>query len=165
MRRAGESVDIGKVAMTLLNYANLLRDTSREQDAEQEYSTVLAAFQALAKVNPDIYQPYVIGALLGQAQLFQRVGRFELEQKNYEDALGLYPTPFEGNPEAVEVEIARALDTLGAAQAKQKLWQDAEKSFNRALKLHTNLAERRRATPDPEAALRSDGRKSVGEVP
>jgi len=94
----------------------------------------------------------VTGALVGQAQLFQKTGRVEEAQKNYQEALKLYPTPFEGNSEALEMEIARTLDALGILQAGQEQWQNAERSFSRALELRRNLAEKRHAPLDSEAA-------------
>ncbi|GGG91524.1 tetratricopeptide repeat protein [Silvibacterium dinghuense] len=151
IRSRGGTADIGKLAVTLAQFATL--ETRLDPAAAgEDYESAIAVLRVLTdKANAAIYGPLLIEALYSRAQWLAVNGQTREAVADYREALSLYPHDLAAIATPDARHLAEALDALGALLAAQKDWPNAEKIFDRAVTVRTDLALRASQAPDAAA--------------
>lgn len=105
-------IAIERSLKNLFGYADLLYSLNDFIKAKQYYEEILVIYRALAKKNPQAYNPYLVSTLNNLAVLYYRINNQEDAEKAYKEALSIIEILAKNNPSAYEIHYAQTL-TIG----------------------------------------------------
>ena len=140
-------------AAVLNNLAILHINTTRLQQAEEEFSEILRVYRALAEENPRTYLPNVAMTLNNLANLHANTNRLQQAEEEYSEALKLYRGLAEENPRAYLPNVATTLNNLAVLHRSTNRLQQAEEEYGEALKIRRDLAEENPRAYLPDVAM------------
>ncbi|MFN8818728.1 MAG: tetratricopeptide repeat protein [Holosporaceae bacterium] len=142
-----------ELAMTLNNLGNLHRDMGRFEEAKKAYMEALQLGRALAKTNPDAYNPNLAGTLNGLGNLHLSMEKFEEAGEAYTEALQLYRALAKTDPDAYNPDLAGTLTNLGTLHRAMERFEEAKKAYTEALQLDRALAKSNPDAYNPNLAM------------
>jgi hypothetical protein len=128
-----------EVAETLIILADLYRNSSRPQDAEDSYNEALGLWRRLAK-SQSAYRLNVAITLRELAWLLYMMSRPEEGETSINEALSLFEEISKEKPDAYNSEIARSLVIKGAIYEASCSITESEEAYQQSLELYKSLA-------------------------
>ena len=109
------------------------------KEAEKAYGKALSLYRALAKTNPNAYNPNVATTLNNLAVLYYDQNRLKEAERFYDEALSLRRALAKTNPNVYNPDVADTLNNLGLLYSAQNRLKEAEKAYGKALSLYRAL--------------------------
>jgi len=129
------------LAMTLNNLGALYASIRKFDEAEKVLAEALQLRRALAKTNPDAYNPDLGMTLNNLGILHSDTGRFEEAGEAYGEALQLNRALAKTNHDAYNPNLAMTLNNLGNLHLNMERFEEAGEAYGEALQLNRALAK------------------------
>ncbi|MFP4846036.1 tetratricopeptide repeat protein [Winogradskyella sp. PE311] len=128
-------------SITLNNYALLLNDQNKPEDALKFQRKALIIDRSLVEKNEEIYLPNLAKTLNNLASTYSSKHNYDKAQVYYNEALEIYKNLSKINPEQYLYYLSGALFNCANTYHKKELFDKAQELYNEALGLHRKLAK------------------------
>ena len=119
----------------------LLSDNNEQKEAKECYQEALDIYRALAKKNPQAYNPDLAMTLNNLGLLLSNNNEIKQAKDCYQKALDIYRALAKKNPQAYSPDLATALNNLAVLYYKINNIEEAEKAYKEALSIREILAK------------------------
>ncbi|MCK9386356.1 MAG: tetratricopeptide repeat protein [Nevskia sp.] len=138
---ARESENAAQIALILNNLGALERTENHNDAARQAYEESLAIYRALARQNPDVYQPDVARGLNNLGELERAENHNDAARQAYEESLAIYRALARQNPDVYRPDVARSLNNLGELERAENRHDAARRAHQESLAIYRELAQ------------------------
>lgn len=142
-----------ELALTLANFAALLRSTNDLEASLSKYKQALEIYRMLALAEPDLNIPGLAVILNNYGNLLENRGEFGAAQYAYEEALLIRRQLAEKDSETYSLKVATTLSNLSNLLISMRDFSAARTACEEALHIHRNLSEDKKAVNLSDLAM------------
>ncbi|WP_353308770.1 tetratricopeptide repeat protein, partial [Porphyromonas gingivalis] len=146
-------IAIERSLKNLFGYAHLLYSLNDFTKAKQYYEEILVTYRALAKKNPQAYNPYLALTLNNLGLLYSNNNEIKQAKDCYQEALDIRRALTKKNPQAYNPDLALTLNNLGLLLSNNNEIKQAKDCYQEALDIRRALAKKNPQAYNPDLAL------------
>ncbi|KGN76046.1 hypothetical protein HQ40_04460 [Porphyromonas gulae] len=145
-------IAIERSLKNLFGYADLLYSLNDFTKAKQYYEEILVIYRALAKKNPQAYNPYLALTLNNLGLLYSNNNELKQAKDCHQEALVIRRELVKKSPQAYNQDLAMTLNNLGLLLGKNNELKQAKDCYQEALVKYRELAKKNPQVYNPELA-------------
>ena len=145
-------IAIERSLKNLFGYADLLYSLNDFTKAKQYYEEILVTYRALAKKNPQAYNPDLASTLNNLGLLLSNNNEIKQAKDCYQEALDIYRALTKKNPQAYNPDLAVTLNNLGLLLSNNNEIKQAQIYYQEALDIRRDLAKKNPQAYNPDLA-------------
>ena len=145
-------IAIERSLKNLFGYADLLYSLNDFTKAKQYYEEILVTYRALAKKNPQAYNPDLAGTLNNLGLLLSNNNEIKQAKDCYQEALDIRRDLAKKNPQAYNLYLASTLNNLANLLSNNNEIKQAQIYYQEALDIRRDLAKKNPQAYNPDLA-------------
>ena len=134
-------------------YADFSRRQNQYTEAETYYKLCKDKIVALAKSNPEIYEPRLAAICINLGLIYNNTQRFNESEQMHKAALDISKRLADSNPQAYEPYLAASYNNLANLYYNTQRFNEAERMHKAALEILKRLADANPQAYEPDLAM------------
>ena len=139
------------------DYAVFALQQNQFTETETYYNLCKDKIAALAKSNPEIYEPRLAAICINLGLIYNNTQRFNESEQMHKSALDISKRLADANPQAYEPFLAANYSSLAILYSNTQRFTESEKMYGIALKIFKRLANANPQAYEPGLAITYNG--------